>query len=228
MTLQVARFHTCSKERHRIVDRTEVTERIWDSNAPNNRETLYFWGAVGVAAAVGGSVLLATTSDSDPNHTQLQVAGASLIGIGTAGALMPLFNEFRAIDSQTHVGEVEETQLEDSEECHSEPVRGVEVALVGNGGPIIRGLTDDRGLLVADISTNEIVRGGPVYHLDYGSVRLGETNKLASIYAAEVARKEGQARQVVVDQEAKSGRCTEARGAYMQSVLRGVTQWLDC
>lgn len=182
VSLAVTRHHPCETRVHNVVDRTQITEREWDASAANSRTSLYFWGAVGVAASVGGGIYLLSKADTDSDK-----AGAvALIGGGSlASILVPGLNELRAANSTNHIGPVDEVKRTEPGECDAEPVRDARVRLWGSYHRVVAEITtDSSGRGQARVPRLAILAGGAQLTIDVGGENAGTTDALAPTYQA--------------------------------------------
>lgn len=225
VVVAVRRHKTCTTESHQVVDRTEITERGWDPSKPNSRTTLYFWGAVGLAAAAGGAFLVATPdSVSADKRESRQLVGWSLVGLGGVAALAPIVNELRTGDSARRVGEVDRVSKTEHRECFDLPAGDVEVVLEGQEGELKRGRTDPTGEFTTVVATEHVLRLGPTYAVRVEGRELGSTTALAQVYAEERRLLQGRRILATIEQETQTGRCTDGRANALGAALQSVRQ----
>ena len=186
VSLAVTRYHACETRLHNVVDRTKVTHREWNPSAANSRTSLYFWGAVGVAASVAGGAYLLSQA-----HSSGDTAGAvALMGGGSlAFAAMPVGNELRALDSTEHVGPVDEVKTKKPGECDAEPVRDTQIRLRESSAQavVVEITTDAEGRGEARVPAQAILAGGPQLAIEVAGHDAGTTTALAPVYEALVA-----------------------------------------
>ncbi len=189
----ITRFKPCEVGRHRVVDRTVTTERTWDPNAENNRSVLYFWGAVGlVGAAVGGVVVATADPPSEPagggeKSEDARPIGWGLLGVGSLLAAAPLLNEFRAIDSTNHVGQVDEVRGRTPSKCDEAPARAVVVRIRARSAAqevLAQETTNADGRAVLLVPTARIAELGPEFIVDVDGAHAGTTTELAFAFNA--------------------------------------------
>ncbi len=182
VSVAVARYRPCERREHAVVDRTKVTERVWDASAANSRTTLYFWGAVGVLASVAGGVYVVATDDKN------KAGGIALIGGGSlASAAMPLGNELRAIDSREHVGVVDEVKTTEAGECDGEPARDARVQLRGSDGQSVAEIaTDSSGRAQTRVAVRTLLSlgAGSDLSIEVSGEAAGTTTALGPVSGA--------------------------------------------
>ena len=157
VTASAYRDKACTLTDIKTVDRTAVVERTM-GNEERSRRMAYTMGSLGAAGAVTNIVVMSQTSDPD----LVNVLGV-LAGVGvyfSISLVVQIIREIEAIDTETHVGEVELREARRSR-CDGGPAAHARVRLLRKRGePVAEGVTDDKGAVRLPVTGVTGVTGG--------------------------------------------------------------------
>lgn len=155
----------CTLTDIKVVDRTAVTERRLQ-NEERSRRMAYTMGGLGAAGAVTNIVVATQTRDPDV----VTVLGV-LAGVGfylSISLVVQIIREFDAIDTETHVGEVELREARRAR-CEGRPSVGARVRLLRTkADAVAAGVTDDKGAVQLPVTA--VTGGDAIFALEVDGV----------------------------------------------------------
>jgi hypothetical protein len=153
----------------RTVDRTIVTERTLQ-NARRSRIAAYLMGGLGAANAVT-AVALATQVENDTDKDVL-IAQATIGAFLSISLITMIVREFGAIDSETHVGEVD-LRSERRDRCDRQAAVGARVRLLRTKrAAVSEGVVAPGGKVTLPVEPAAL-QGDAIYALEVDGVVVG-------------------------------------------------------
>jgi len=236
--IETVRFKNCSTKVHRIVRKTEVTNKRWDDSGAKE---LFHWGAVLSAAVVGVGLLSRygfdnpfTSKEFPDEPAKPTITGWATItgGVGVI-VLLPtaIGTDFLTIDRSKDLGESDDI-TPSTTRCQVGPAAGAKVKIAGT-----EATTNEAGIFEATITDADLSRatGDTLIEVEGRAVSspslVEHRDQVAKKLAVERQRVAETERIAAIDRasdaEVTAGACSTARKDELPRILGTVQQVLE-